>query len=176
MLKKSLLLNLLFAAALAATAWAAPGTIQMTVINESHMTLAYIDFSKDNKSYAIAPGQIVSIDIERPNVETNLATLFFAYDNGETSGGADFPLVRAPKDFWGFLDIAPEFIVIFYELNGNTWASISRGLGRMAEVYYLYHPVLDNWGFVENAAGIAVYQDDKRDYDDWQAAQKSGAT
>lgn len=98
----------------ATTIWAAFDSIQMTVINDSHMEITFIDFSKDDGKHEIKPGSPVSVDIERPNVKGNLSTLLFAYDTNDLTGVAALPLVKASQEFREYLNIAPEFIVTFY--------------------------------------------------------------
>lgn len=104
-----------------ATVWAAT-PIQMTVINESRMEIAFIDFSNpyDSQTIAVNDGLPVSIDIERPNAEANMAMLLFQFKNGDKTGITALPLVRAPKALLDFLALAPEFIVTFYDKDGQT--------------------------------------------------------
>lgn len=159
----------------------AADTIQLTVINNSHMEIAYLDFTQPNEADWLRPvaadGFPTSFDIERPHAEENLATLLFQFKNGDKTGVAVLYLVRAPQSLMEFLSFAPEFIVTFYDKGDQTWAGVSQGINKNAEISYLYHSTLNAWGTVEPAAGIVFYQDEmNEEWDTYEKAQSFDTT
>lgn len=142
----------------------------LTVINNSHM---HISLDYDNSQVNATTCAPVTINIEKPDLDNNLGFLCFTFAAANENRTACLPTVRAPQAFWQNLNAANALTLTFYDENQTTYAVAASGQNNPdSSIKYMYHPVLKTWGVVEEAYGIVVFQDDKGEYNTFEAAQR----